>query len=193
MTIDSALIQLKQFTFDPIDNKVVVKTIQKLKTKSSCGYDGLSTKLLKPIAGPISPLLTVIINQSLNTGIFPEKLKVAKVLPLYKKGDEHFFDNYRPISLLPAISKVIEKIVYNQLYDYFVKNNLIYDSQYGFRQLHSTELAALEITDRLTQNMDNGKISITIYLDLSKAFDTLNHNILIEKLNYYGIRGTASN
>ena len=100
------------------------------------------------------------------TGIFPDKLKIAKVLPLFKKGNEHIFHNYRPISLLPSMSKVIEKIVYKQLYTYFVSNNLIYDHQYGFRQLHSTELAALEITDRITENMDKGKISISIYLDL---------------------------
>ena len=182
-----------RFSFKLVQTDDVIKIIQNLKTKTSCGYDGLSTKLLKTISLSVSPLLTIITNQSLFTGIFPEKLKIAKVLPLYKKGNEHVFDNYRPISLLPSISKVIEKIVYNQLYDYFVKNNLIYDSQYGFRQLHSTELAALEITDRLTQNMDRGDISITIYLDLSKAFDTLNHEILINKLNYYGVRGTANN
>ena len=152
----------------------------------------MSTKLLKQISSFISPVLTIITNQSLSTGIFPEKLKIAKVLPLFKKGNCHHFDNYRPISLLPSISKVIERIVYDQLYEYFNKNKLVYDSQYGFRQLHSTELAALEITDRLTQNIDEGKVSITIYLDLSKAFDTLNHQILLDKLDYYGVKDTAN-
>ena len=181
-----------RFTFDLVHSSDICKTIQNLKTKTSCGYDGMSTKLLKQISSFISPVLTIITNQSLSTGIFPEKLKIAKVLPLFKKGNFHHFDNYRPISLLPSISKVIERIVYDQLYEYFNKNKLVYDSQYGFRQLHSTELAALEITDRLTQNIDEGKVSITIYLDLSKAFDTLNHQILLDKLDYYGVKDTAN-
>ena len=181
-----------RFNFDMVNSSDIHKTIQGLKTKTSCGYDGLSTKLLKQISSIVSPTLALITNQSLFTGIFPEKLKIAKVLPLLKKGNCHHFDNYRPISLLPSISKVLERIVYDQLYEYFNENKLVYDSQYGFRKLHSTELAALEITDRLTENMDKGKISITIYLDLSKAFDTLNHEILLDKLNYYGVKDTAN-
>ena len=98
-----------KFTFTQVQERDIIKIIGKLKTKSSCGYDELSTKLLKYIRASISTILTTIINQSLFTGIFPEKLKIAKVLPLYKKGDDHMFDNYRPISLLPSISKVIEK------------------------------------------------------------------------------------
>ena len=181
-----------RFNFDLLQTSDILKAIQKLKTKTSYGYDGLSTKILKHISLPISPLLTIITNQSLFTGIFPEKLKIAKVIPLFKKGNDRLFDNYRPISLLPSISKVIEKIVYKQLYNYFVENNLIYDSQYGFRELHSTELAGLEITDRLTQSLDKGDVPMTIYLDLSKAFDTLNHEILLDKLNYYGVKDTAN-
>ena len=87
--------------------------------------------------------------QEFFTGIFPDQLKIAKIIPIYKKGDQHIFDNYRPISLLPAISKVFEKIVFQQVYDYVTDNNLLYESQYGFRKLNSTELAALEITDSI--------------------------------------------
>ena len=126
----------------------------------------------------------------LSTGIFPDRLKIAKIIPLLKKEDPHKFDNYRPISLLPAFSKIFEKAVFIQLYEYFNKNNLLYKSQYGFRTLHSTKLASLEIIDIIGKDLDNGKLPIGVFLDLSKAFDTLDHTILLDKLLYYGIKGT---
>ena len=121
-----------RFHFKLVQTDDISKTINKLKPKSSSGYDDLSTKLLKIISPSLCPLLRLIINQSLTTDIFPSKLKVAKVIPLFKKGNDHLLDNYRPISLLPCISKVIDKIVYKQLHDDFVENKLIYSSQYGF-------------------------------------------------------------
>ena len=111
----------------------------------------------------IAKPLSLKINQSLCTGIFPKKLKIAKVIPLFKKGDSHLFDNYCPISLLPAISKVFEKVVFEQTYDYFNKHKLLYISQYGFRKKHSTELAALELTDHVTDFLDSGKLPISIF------------------------------
>jgi hypothetical protein len=177
-----------KFSFSLVDEDATRKIIQNLQPKSSCGYDGISTKLLKLLCIVLVAPLTIIINQSLKMGIFPDKLKIARVIPLYKKDDETLFNNYRPISLLPAISKVFEKTIFNQLYDYFQKYKLFYKSQYGFRSGHSTELATLELLDRILQEMDNGKIPMCIFLDLSKAFDTLNHEILIEKLSYYGVK-----
>ena len=99
-----------RFSFNLVNSNDIYKTIQKLKTKTSCGYDELSTKILKHISVFLTPLITIITNQSLITGIFPEKLKLAKVLPLYKKGSDVLFDNYRPISLLPSISKILDKM-----------------------------------------------------------------------------------
>ena len=180
-----------EFNFTEINASVVQKLITAMAAKSSSGHDNISSKLLKHLAPIISPIISTIINQSLFTGIFPKSLKLAKVLPLYKKEDPHLFGNYRPISLLPTISKLFEKVVYKQLYDYFTKNDLFYKSQYGFRQKHSTELAALELSDRLYDQLDKGEIPIAIFLDLSKAFDTLDHTILLDKLHYYGIRGTT--
>ena len=113
--------------------------------------------------------------------------------PLYKKDDDRSFGNYRPISLLSSISKIFERVAFNQLYEHFTSNGLLYESQYGFRKLHSTELAALEFTDRISQEMDAKKIPFSIFLDLSKAFDTLDHKVLLTKLHHYGIRNIALN
>ena len=179
------------FTFETVTTEIVSKEIKNLKAKSSAGHDGLSTILLKLISENIVHVLTNIINQSLCTGIFPDSLKIGKVNPVFKKDDPHIPDNYRPISLLPSISKVFEKVAYIQVYDYLTRNNLLYKSQYGFRKLHSTELAALEITDNIFTNLDKNKLPLAIFLDLSKAFDTIDHSVLLSKLYYYGIHGNS--
>ena len=179
------------FVFDTVDNTYVLKLIQNLKSKPSFGHDGLSSIMLKEVSSSISPILTCIINQSLCTGIFPESLKIAKIIPVYKKENPHITDNYRPVSLLPILSKIFEKVVFIQVYDYFTENDLLYKSQYGFRKLHSTELAALEFADKIVSNLEQGKLPLAIFLDLSKAFDTIDHKILLEKLKYYGISGKA--
>ena len=138
-----------------------------MRTKTSQGVDGISTKLLKFIQDTVAKPLAVIINQTLKSGIFPEKLKIAKVTPIYKKGNEHLFTNYRPISILPAFSKVFEKVRFNQLYEYFSKHKLFYNSQYGFRKHHSTELASIELIDKVLQEMAKGNLPMCIFLDLS--------------------------
>ena len=181
------------FTFNTIETEQVIKLIRKMKSKSSFGHDGISSILLKHIADIVAPILAKTINQSLLTGIFPNSLKIAKISPIFKKENPHVADNYRPISLLPIISKIFEKVVFLQVYDYFVENKLLYDSQYGFRKMHSTELAALEFADKITAHLDQGKIPLAIFIDLSKAFDTIDHSILLEKLRYYGIKGNALN
>ena len=178
------------FSFEQVHEADITSILIKFKPKSSVGHDELSMKLMKGIIPSLSKPLALIINQSLVTGIFPNKLKLAKVQPLFKKGDTTLLDNYRPISILPSLSKVFEKVVYKQLYDYFVSNHLFYTSQHGFKTLHSTETAALEFIDKIFKFLDSGKLPLSIYLDLSKAFDTLNHDILFHKLNYYGIGGT---
>ena len=167
--------------------------ILNLKSKTTTGYDNLSPKLIKSISHIISKPIILLINQSFKTSIFPTKLKIAKVIPIYKKGDPKLMENYRPISLLPTISKIFERVAYNQLSDYIFKNDILYSSQYGFRKKHSTEFAALELTDHILQEMDKGYLPIALFLDLSKAFDTLNHKILIHKLNFYGITNISLN
>ena len=181
------------FTLMNIDEAAINKIINNLPPKSSSGCDGISSKLLKVIAPVIIKPLTLLINQVLNTGTFPDKLKIAKVIPIFKKGDPSLFENYRPISLLPAISKVLEKIIALQLSSYFETNKLLFDNQYGFRPKHSTEHAALELIDRIINKMDTNEIPLNIFLDLSKAFDTIDHTILLNKLKYYGLKGPTLN
>ena len=179
------------FDFKIVSDKCIVETIDNLKCKSSYGVDKISNNLLKDIKSDIAKPLALIINQCINAGIFPEKMKIARVLPIYKKNENYLFGNYRPVSLLPSLSKVFERIIHDQLYQYFVKNELFYVNQYGFRKHHSTELAALDLVDRIVCAMDCKKSPISIFLDLSKAFDTLNHSVLIEKLEYYGINNKS--
>jgi hypothetical protein len=179
------------FKFSTVHETQVSTIIDRLKPKTSCGKDRLSNKLLKFIKLEVLPFITMIINQSINTGLFPDILKIAKVLPIYKKDDHSKINNYRPISMLPSISKVFERVIHNQLYDYFDCNSLFYQGQYGFRCKHSTELAALETLDRIVNVMDKNGIPMNIYLDLSKAFDTLDHEILIQKLSHYGIQDSS--
>ena len=135
--------------------------------------------------------MTVLINQVFNTGILPERLKLAKVIPVFKKGDSKLINNYRPISLLPVIYKVLEKSIANQLSNYFEDNRLFHDNQYGFRTGLSTEYATIELTYIIMSNMDRNEIPFSIFIDLSKAFDTIDHTILLQKLNHYGIDGKA--
>ena len=182
---------MTSFSFTLVTHEDVNKTSLSLRTKTSTGIYGISVKLLKSLAPVLTNPVTLIINQSLTMGIFPSKLKIAKVLPLLKKNDPHIMDNYRPISLLTSISKLFEKVVFNQLFEYFHKNNLFYDSQYGFRKLYSTELAAMELTNKILVDIDEKNVSLTVFMDLRKAFDTLDHDILLNKLQYYGITGTA--
>ncbi len=176
------------FQFKDVTEETVGEIIDKLKPKTSFGWDGLSMKLVKHTKIDLLVPVTAIINQMLFSGIFPDSLKIARVIPLHKKDDNTVFTNYRPISLLPVFSKIFEKVIFIQLYKYLNSNKLLYSSQYGFREGHSTEFAALEMIDRVVQQMDNDEIPINIFLDLSKAFDTLDHKILLHKLKHYGIK-----
>ena len=177
--------------FEPITVDTVNRIIGDLKPKTSTGVDNISNKLLKFVKNVISEPLSIIINQILKLGIFPDSLKISKVVPLYKKDDQTNLSNYRPISLLPSISKIFEKVLLEQLTTYLDNNNLIHNHQYGFRKHHSTGYAALHIVDYLNYEMDRKRTPTNIYLDLSKAFDSLSHTILITKLKHYVISDVA--
>ena len=142
------------FRFRSISTEVTMQIINSLKPKTSSGIDELSNKLIKYIKLIIVDPLTIIINQMLNTGIYPDLLKISKVIPLYKKNDNSVLSNYRPIALLPSVSKIFEKVILLQVTEYLDDNSLLSPNQYGFRKYHSTELASLHLVDYITNRMD---------------------------------------
>ena len=129
-----------------------------------------------------------IFNLSFKQGIFPKKLKIARVIPVFKSGDDTNISNYRPISILPCFSKILERIMYNKLYSYLEKNNILYNKQFGFKTGHSTDHAILHLVQIIFQGFDKNKFTISIFIDLSMASDTVDHSILIKKLENYGIK-----
>ena len=167
--------------------KEIRTLIFQLPNESSSGHDQISNKLLKGIGEPISYPLTIVFNQSITQGIFPDIMKLADVTPLYKGKEKDEVINYQPISLLMTLSKILKKIIYKRVYNYLDKNNILYESQYGFRNKCSCEQAITELLDHILQAKESNHFSASVFLDLSKAFDTLNHDVLLKKLDRYGI------
>ena len=177
--------------FYPTNELEIIKIVKELKMGYSTGFDDVSTFVVKKVIHSIVTPLVYIFNLSLSTGRVPNNLKIGKIIPVFKKGDKHLFSNYRPITLLPCFSKILEKIVYKRLISYLDKNKILNNCQYGFRAGHSCEHALIDLNNTLLTNIDNNKHSFGIFLDLSKAFDLIDHSILLYKLSHYGIRGTV--
>ena len=181
----------KSIYFAPCTRLEIKDIISNLPNKNSSGYDNISNKLLKDLCDTILEPLYIIFNQSLEMGIFPTNMKHGEVVPLYKNGSRKYLTNYRPITLLLTISKLLEKLVYKRVYQFLNNTNQIYSSQYGFCSSHSCENAITELISTVVKNLEEQKYTVALFLDLSKAFDTLEHDLLLQKLDRYGIRGTC--
>ena len=183
--------QKNSFILNPTTPTEISQIIKKLNLRKASGYDDISVAVLKSNITIISLILSKLVNESFQTGVYPDCLKIAKVIPIFKGGKQTQPGNYRPISLLSNLDKIIEKLIYNRLISFLNKYNILSDNQYGFRQGHSTTLAISHFYENLLDSQDNGRATCAILLDLSKAFDSVNHDILLFKLQRYGIRGQA--
>ena len=155
---------------------------------SGPGPDGISIKLMKDGSNVLSPILSSLLNLSLTTGQYPNELKEAKISPIFKGGDATDMNNYRQISILNSINKIFEKIVYQQIIKHVNENNIMTKEQYGFLQNISTQDTIISFIDQIIKNLDDKTYTIALYLDLCKAFDSIDHKILLDKLKFYGFR-----
>lgn len=181
--------QRNSYFFEPFSAMEILETIKSLKNTNSCGQDGISNILLKNVALYIVDILKYLLNKSVYCGIFPEALKSANVLPLFKKGDPKETNNYRPISILPSISKIFEKLMKNRVVKFLNKNNFFSSKQFGFRKGRSTEDALLDFCSKIYVNLDSKKNAAGLFVDITKAFDMVNHDLLLEKISNAGFRG----
>ena len=174
---------------EPCTELEISKLIRSLKPKRTSGMDNIDNIILKELEEHLTTPLTMIFNNSLKSGTFPEKMKIAKVVPLHKSKSTEETNNYRPISLLLTLSKILEKIMYKRVYGFLTQTNQLYSSQYGFQKDHACDQAVGELVANITKGIEQRKLTAGIFLDLSKAFDSLEHSVIFKKLYRYGIRG----
>ena len=179
------------FFMSPTSIDEIIKLIDGLDAKKAPGSDGIPCFLIKMTKYIIAPVLCNLFNVCMHLSVFPDIFKIAEVKSLFKGGDRRVKGNYRPISLLPLFSKLFEKVIATRLRSYLDANDILNCHQFGFRKSYSAELAATNLNDVLLKNLDRKDITCAIFLDLAKAFDSVNHQILLQKLEKYGIRGTA--
>ena len=180
-----------KFMGNPITNSIFLPDVTTDEMKNivlslkngAAGWDDITPHMLKMIGNSINHPLVYMINLSLQQGIFPKELKIANVLPLFKANDTSVLNNYRPVSLLCVLSKVYEKVMYNRLIRFLEYFNILFENQFGFRKLHSSYMALMVLTDKLIKSLEKGEFVIGVYLDFSKAFDTVDHAILFSKLS----------
>lgn len=179
----------KSIFFSPISPTEILNYISSLDNSHSCGFDNISNFTIKKISSSVAYILSHIFNLCLQQGIFPDSLKIAVVIPLFKKGNKSDVSNYRPISLLSAFAKIFEKCIKSRLLLFFNENSFFSNRQYCFREGRSTEMALNDFMNRITNVLNDSDKAAAIFLDLTKAFDTVDHDLLLYKLNCAGIRG----
>ena len=179
------------FFLSPTDKYEIINIISSLDPTKSTGLNSIPTKILKLLKNDISTQLSDIFNVSFSTGIFPTILKIAKVVPVHKKQSKLAYSNYCPISLLSNLEKILEKLMYSRIFKFLNDSNSIYPLQFGFRQKYSTTHALISLTEDIRKNLGKGNIGCGIFVDLQKAFDTVEHDILLAKLEH-DIRGLAN-
>ena len=174
----------------PTNEAELLKVIKSLKNCAT-GWDELSLAALNLSWPSVAPALVHVMNLSLEHGVVPLELKIAKVIPLFKADDPEKFSNYRPVSVLPLFSKILERLMYQRTLDFVMNHDILFDYQFGFREGYSTNLAMSYLIDSLVTSLNKQNCVLGLFLDFSKAFDTVNHEILFRKLEHYGIRGPA--
>lgn len=194
-TPDNANIKLppmnnKSIYINPTNKNEIIEIIQDLKLKQG-GSDDINTQVLKALSTQICDPLVHIFNKSIESGIWPEALKIAQITPIHKAKEKYLPTNYRPISLISNIAKIFEKLIHKRILNFFDNCNLLSNKQYGFRKNKSTKDALFHITNLIYNELDNSNPIAITFLDLAKAFDTVDHNILLDKLYNYGVRGNA--
>jgi len=177
------------FVCNRISMNELFNTLMNLKDSKSCSCDDISSHLVRLTANQLVIPLLHIYNLSFEQGKFPSALKIAKVIPVYKKGSTDSLVNYRPISLTSPFAKILERLMYNRLYSYLLKFDILYEHQFGFRKSHSTSMALIDVINMITNKLNCGYKVMGIFMDLQKAFDTVNLDILMQKLENYGVRG----
>ena len=182
---------IESIFLNPATNEEICEISKTFQSGKAPGHDGVQMTTVKQFISFISEPLTHVINLSLSTGIVPANMKIARVIPVFKKDDPLLFTNYRPISILPCFSKFLERIIYNRFLDFINKKCILFLHQYGFRKHHSTCLAMIQLIENITSALDKKEVAIGIVLDLSKVFDMVDHEILFTKLSHYGIREVA--
>ena len=160
-----------------------------LKTNKANGYDDINSNVVKDVYKELTEPLFHICKLSIRSGVFPNKMKIAKVTPLFKSDEADLLKNYRPISVLPTFSKILERIIYNRIYSHIIENNMLYNKQFGFRENCSTDLAILKLAQEIHESFEKHEYTLGVFVDLSKAFDTVDHEILLKKLSFFGING----